>query len=116
MKILSITIILAMAVSFSFAEAPVHLWGYTTKDHPLNYQAGINIQAESPQGNSPIVQGYWISGGKAQYHIDGNDLVEGWTYTRVHGWTDTAEGEAPGFYWSGDDKIQRDVTVYTIAK
>ncbi|MEO0126521.1 MAG: hypothetical protein ABIL74_08710 [candidate division WOR-3 bacterium] len=88
----------------------------TTKDNPKNYQAGINIQAESPQGNSPIVQSYWINGGKAQYTIDGRDLVVGRTYTRVHGWTATAEGEAAGFYWSGNEVIRRDVTVFTIAK
>jgi len=107
MKTIAIPLLLVSILAVSFADAPVHLWGLTTKDNPNNYQAGIYIQAESQQGNSPIVQSYWISGGKAQYHIDGKDLVKGRTYTRVHGWTDDAEGEAPGFTWSGNEVVRR---------
>jgi hypothetical protein len=116
MKIIAIPLLLVSIIAISFAGAPVHLWGLTTKDNRNNYQAGIYVQAESPQGNSPIVQSYWISGGKAQYHIDGDDLEKGRTYTRVHGWTDDAEGEAPGFTWTGDANVRRDVMVISTSK
>ncbi len=115
MKILAITLLIFITVSMASATW-YGLWGYTWNEKPgINFE-GANVQAESQQGNSAIVQSY-LSGDKTMYDMDGgSEIPTGRYYYRVHAWTDTFEGEnTNGFYFSGGS-VQRDVTLHAIAK